>query len=129
MYREPKRFLPCSEMLNSSLETRRILTASETKLLRLLFYHKHGIRVILHADTRISLEISWPRDDRSFSTMISAILFELYLKLASFKLYWPKLLLYININYSNDRRNLFIDYILSLELTYRNNNKNTMSKN
>lgn len=129
MYREPKRFLPCSEMLNSSLETRRILTASETKLLRLLFYRKHGIRVILHADTRISLEISWPRDDRSFSTMISAILFELYLKLASFKLYWPKFLLYININYSNDRRNLFVDYILSLELTYRNNNKNTMSKN
>lgn len=77
MYRELKRFLLCSEMLNSSLETRRILTASETKLLRLLFYRKHSIRVILHADTRISLEISWSQDDRSFSTifMISAILF------------------------------------------------------
>lgn len=56
MYREPKRFLPCSEMLNSSLETRRILTASETKLLRLLFYRKHGIRVILRTRVR-NLEI------------------------------------------------------------------------
>lgn len=72
MYREPKRFLPCSEMLNSSLETRRILTASETKLLRLLFYRKHCIRVILRTHVRLSRFYSSRMID-PFSTM-SAIL-------------------------------------------------------